>query len=499
MATRPRTGTSDVCYRTLKVPLPQLAPDDFDLLVRLRRDAGELWSALVVYHRLIRKDGRPWPTLVQLAREMTGMTSELGLVLGTQSQNLLFTEFLGVVEAATEARRAAKDQGKDCQARYPWRERAARDTHWDRCRDAKRVPGGFKLAVAMAKDDRNKSGLRRQRPLFIPYPAGIPKNCVAITIHYDVVERRFYLLFKIKEKKRDAATAVVSPTKTMGSDLGQIRLAACMTEAGESLNVKGRGLRSIQQGLQKKLAFRRSRLDRKRRGSRRRRREAAKLAKALRRARNQVRNLLHTTSRRIVDFAKAAGVGRIYIGDATGVRGENAGRRQNQANGVWPTGQLIDLVRYKAEAMGIEVHVIDERGTTRTCPRPGCDRKTKPRGRVYCCPGCGLVAHRDAVGGWNICARGYERTHGRRPELDETSLALSGQTYLTPVGVRGVRTSPAPRNPFRIVRSAEQPRSAAQGSPKHVTRGKAPDDGVEQALPGRVVSKTARLYGLSGF
>src|SRR4051794_24649740 len=108
MAARPRMSASDFNYRTVKAPLPTLVPADFETLIRLRRDAGSLWSSLVLYHRMIRKDGRPWPSLVQLAKEMTGMTAELGLALGTQSQNLLFDEFLGAVQSTTETRRAAR-------------------------------------------------------------------------------------------------------------------------------------------------------------------------------------------------------------------------------------------------------------------------------------------------------------------------------------------------------------------------------------------------------
>jgi hypothetical protein len=47
--------------------------------------------------------------------------------------------------------------------------------------------------------------------------------------------------------------------------------------------------------------------------------------------------------------------------------------------------------------------LVNEHDTSKTCPR--CGRQYKPHGRVYRCPTCGLVAHRDAVGAVNILSR----------------------------------------------------------------------------------------------
>ena len=58
----------------------------------------------------------------------------------------------------------------------------------------------------------------------------------------------------------------------------------------------------------------------------------------------------------------------------------------------------------KAVAAGMDVALVDERGTSSTCPR--CSQKVaKPRGRNFFCPHCYLHAHRDLVGASNIAAR----------------------------------------------------------------------------------------------
>ena len=91
------------------------------------------------------------------------------------------------------------------------------------------------------------------------------------------------------------------------------------------------------------------------------------------------------------------------VGDPRGVLDREAGTRQNLATRNWRVGKLIGVLKDKAEAAGIEVATVDERGTSSTCPR--CRNKvSKPRGRNFC-RHCGLGAHRDLVGAINIASR----------------------------------------------------------------------------------------------
>lgn len=443
-------------FRTVKVPMPRLADGEFHKLIQLRQDAGWLWSSLVEYHRWLRQDRHPWPSMIDLARQMTGQTAALGLHLGTQSQNLIFDEFLGVVATAQVNRSEAFSNGDPVQALFPWRIRPARDCHWDR-RDARYVAGtGILLSLAMGPAPANvKAKLQRRSPLIIPLMSGIPKNCTALTIHYDVKERQFFLLFKVKI----TSTKEAALPGSMGVDLGQIRHAACLTATGASLNIKGRGLRSTQQGHNRKKAFRISRVARGRKGSRRRCKEVAKLRRESRKVRCQVDNFLHTTSRRVVNFAREQKVGHVVVGDVVGVRSKDTGKRQNQANSDWPVGRWMQLVTYKAAAMGIRVTKIDEAYTTRTCPGCGKIKSAKVSGRIFQCSHCGLRGHRDAVGAWNILVKWHVNADGQSPAFKPDVVAEASQKYHTPVGVRGVRRSPNPRRPAPVVCSAEHPRS----------------------------------------
>jgi IS605 OrfB family transposase len=113
----------------------------------------------------------------------------------------------------------------------------------------------------------------------------------------------------------------------------------------------------------------------------------------------------HEAARAVVDFAVKERIGTLVVGDPRGLLAEDSGKRQNLAVNNWRPGQLIGALTDKATVAGIEVELVDERGTSSTCPR--CwKRVAKPKGRRFSCSHCGLVAHRDVVGAVNIASRG---------------------------------------------------------------------------------------------
>jgi IS605 OrfB family transposase len=114
----------------------------------------------------------------------------------------------------------------------------------------------------------------------------------------------------------------------------------------------------------------------------------------------------HQAAKEVIAWAQAHQVGTIVAGDLRGITRHNAGRRHNRrvAN-TWRRTHLLGALSDKAEVAGIRVIVADERGTSSTCPE--CQSRTsKPRGRVFACPQCGYLGHRDLVGARNIAARG---------------------------------------------------------------------------------------------
>jgi IS605 OrfB family transposase len=105
----------------------------------------------------------------------------------------------------------------------------------------------------------------------------------------------------------------------------------------------------------------------------------------------------HEAARAVVDFAVVERIGTLVVGDPRSLLPKDAGKRQNLAVNNWRPGQMIAALADKAALAGIEVELVDERGTSSTCPRCGA-KVAKPKGRTFRCGTCTLVAHRDLVG-----------------------------------------------------------------------------------------------------
>jgi hypothetical protein len=72
------------------------------------------------------------------------------------------------------------------------------------------------------------------------------------------------------------------------------------------------------------------------------------------------------------------------VGDPNGITKQDAGRVQNWRLRQWRRTHLVQALRDKAEQAGIIVRLVDERGTSSTCP--ACRRRVaKPNGRRFRC------------------------------------------------------------------------------------------------------------------
>jgi hypothetical protein len=90
-------------------------------------------------------------------------------------------------------------------------------------------------------------------------------------------------------------------------------------------------------------------------------------------------------------------------GRPNGITKQDAGRVQNWRLRQWRRTHLLQALRDKAELAGIVVRLVDERGTSSTCP--ACHQRVpKPPGRRFRCPHCTFQGHRDLVGAANIAA-----------------------------------------------------------------------------------------------
>ncbi len=199
------------------------------------------------------------------------------------------------------------------------------------------------------------------------------------------------------------------PGRVAGVDLGIIHPYAVAGPDAQGLLVSGRAIRA-EHHLHHADAKARSRAAARRApkpgqaGSRRWRRHRRRERRAEARHRRRVGQAQHEAAAMVIDWAVQRRVGTLAVGDPRGVLNLAAGRRHNRRVRDWRVGHLIRVLADKAEQAGITLTLVDERGSSSTCPK--CYRRVpKPSGRVFTCPHCPFRGPRDLVAGVHIAAR----------------------------------------------------------------------------------------------
>jgi len=104
---------------------------------------------------------------------------------------------------------------------------------------------------------------------------------------------------------------------------------------------------------------------------------------------------------------KPLDVSTVVFGDTTHIRqGLDYGNNVNQKLHQWAFDRIRFQVGYKLAEYGINFVLINERGTSHTCPI--CGSHVNPQGRFFKCPNCNFVTHRDLVGSINIFSKYQE-------------------------------------------------------------------------------------------
>jgi IS605 OrfB family transposase len=372
-------------HRTARIRL-RVTRHQADRCYELLRSAGDLWAWLLDSNRQRTQQGlAPIVGYQALCRELTarGPTGELSTV-GARS-------VLGRYAAAWF--QAARRRGKGERAGFPRRKRRlvpVRFYHGTFQFEGRRV----RLPVARGCP---ALWVRLARPL--PYPA---EQIRAVTLLAD--GGRLWL----------AVTAAVpvepqhlAPARVAGVDLGIIHPYAVVTDQA-ALLVSGRAIRAEsylhlddQQARQARAAKRAPKPGK--RGSRRWRRHRIRIRRAEARHRRRVHQAHHQAAKQVVAFAVHHRIGMLVVGDPTGITAHDTGRVNNLRLRQWRRTHLVQALHDKAERAGIQVRMVDERGSSSTCP--ACRRRVpKPSGRRFRCPHCQFQGHRDLVGAANIAA-----------------------------------------------------------------------------------------------
>lgn len=188
----------------------------------------------------------------------------------------------------------------------------------------------------------------------------------------------------------------------LGIDLGIKRLATTFNGI-KSVTYSGKVIRSLIR-LRNKLYSQAQRiLSKLKKHSRQYRKIKSGYRRVSRRIHNKIRDILHKTSRTIVNTVLTENIKTIAIGDCSGIHDKtNCGHTQNQGIQQSPEQILKNYITYKFESIKGTVETVPEHYTSQTCP--ACGNKYKPQNRTYRCTqdGCNFVYDRDGVGAINI-------------------------------------------------------------------------------------------------
>jgi len=438
--------------------------------VGLLVSAGDVWACALELNtwRRARQD-RPLVSYQDLFRELAasgpGTFGELDSV-GARS---VLRDYSDAWFAAAKRRR-----GGDQRARFPRRRRALVPLRWYH---GTFLLEGRRLRIPVA---------RGRLPLWIrldrdpPYPL---EQVRSVTLLYDAGRLWVDVTAEVPVACYPAGQEP-DPGRVAGVDLGIIHPYAVAGPEGDALLVSGRAIRAEHRmhladtkARQKAVARRAPKPGQK--GSRRWRhyRRRQRLAEA--RHRRRVRQAQHEAAKTVITWAVARRVGTLAVGDPRGVLSLKAGRRHHQRTRDWRIGHLITVLKDKAEAAGISLTLVDERGTSSTCP--ACrSRIPKPPGRVLACPFCQFTGHRDLTAAASIAVRAGGGitpaipagvTH-RRAGAHLPGVAPSRRDPRRRAHGRGARGSPGRHRPARA-----SPTQAGPGVARHL--GEEPEDRKE--------------------
>jgi putative transposase len=313
------------------------------------------------------------------------------------------------VDAAQQGFPKACKTAKACRKiglynRYPHKRKMFRSTVWKN------------TGISKDKNFLHLALARGQEPIVISLPsnlAGLPRDSfLEMRLVYNK-SHKFYQWHAVIQDGLEAKIPV--GCNVIGVDLGEIHPAAA-TDGETAVVFSARELRAVNQFTNKRLAEFQAALSHKQKNSFAYRRLQASKAKFLAKQKRRRNDIEQKVSRKIVDYAVERKCSEIAVGDVRKIADKVNLGGSNQKISNWSHGKIRNLIAYKAEAEGIAVALVNEHYTSQTCPN--CAHKHKPKGRVFKCPACGFVGHRDVVGAANILSRRFFNALAKVPAVE---------------------------------------------------------------------------------
>ncbi len=381
----------------------------------LNMESARIYTAVMVEHwRIYRKKG------IWLRQ---GAAEKLNDNYAADTAKLLHAHSIDAAQQAfyKAARQVhtKRKQGDDA-VRFPYKRRRFRTTVW-------KDSGVYKVYQGI---------------MYLSVARGLERVAVKLPQHLNVLPQSFIREVRLVFNKSTfhyswhvVVDNGMQPEPTgqsmAGIDLGEMH-PAVITDGVEACVVSCRELRALNQGRNKRIASIDAKLATYQRGSRRWRKLQARKRRFLAQCGQQKRDIEHKIARSVVDWAQERAIGLLAMGDVRDLAdGKRLNKKSQQKIANWSHGTMRKYIGYKAAEVGIEVNdKVSEAYTSQTCP--SCRQRHKPKGRIFACPNCGGVFHRDVVGAANIASRYAFDELGRYP--------APKPTYRHPIDVWGKRS-----------------------------------------------------------
>ena len=118
---------------------------------------------------------------------------------------------------------------------------------------------------------------------------------------------------------------------------------------------------------------------------------------------NQIRQALHTYSKKIISDCKKKEIRTIVVGNISDIRNKSWSKVSSQKLQIWPYSKFIRQLRYKATKSGMRFVKADEKYTSQRCITCGIIKKSNRKYRgLYICEKCDNKINSDVVGAINI-------------------------------------------------------------------------------------------------
>lgn len=261
------------------------------------------------------------------------------------------------------------------------------------------------------------------------------------TLEFKPLTNGKYELIAVVEMPDQKEDSKVSE-KFLSIDFGIYNFLTCYLYDGSSHIFSGRQLLAINRYFDKTISYYNSISDSQQEAKGVKYPKQSKRVDALYETRRkQVRHLLHTMTRAVINLAIERGVETICLGKLTGIREEkNLGKKVNQKFHKWPFHNVVNLIRYKAQLAGIAVVEISEKYTSQTCSickelplKENAQKSNREYRGLYVCKDCGAVINADVNGAINIAKKYLETLAKRLPVVGMDSPRMyrfNGQKFV---------------------------------------------------------------------